>query len=868
MVVDPGNLAVAATPVSVAAWGRPFPPRLRPPKMSFGLTEGLVEGARQVVAALLMVKRAMSSHLRFGLLLLFVLFGACAKGEDPDAVDVIIPDTTKIVEPATLDALVSATPDLSELVLPAGNVTWEPDDVIVSTVHPNFPYGMLRRVTALEDTVDGNVRVVTEFASLSEAVERGSLNETIELDPSTIVDRRRKVPVIAPPAGGFFFGFDDLELSDDDGDPTTRDDRVWLDGSFSFRPSVDLIIDFDGFELQQLTFELRADQDASVRIQAGRETTIDERFLVEEIELSPIVFSIGPLPVVLVPRLQLFVGIDGRVTAELSAGVAASSSPRVGFGYQDGGWGEVVKLKPMAQFDVPSFRDGAAGEVRAWAGPRAELAAYGIAGAYGELRGFVKADLDSQRDPWWILSAGLEAHAGLFVRIFSISLAEYEFPPATFEQPLADAGEPAPLAGAQVAPWSRTFAGDRTDSPNQVLETSEGGLLVLARTNSFEGGADDAWLLKLDRLGQVSWQVAFDGLQGALNGYERPDGDYVIAAGATSGGTDTAYLLRLDPNGTARWAQQLVHADDAVAIKAVAPMGDDIFAVGAIGSGTTQDFWGARIDPSGQVLWARRIGGAEGDVPTSLLHDGNVWVVVGETRSFDVNNIGGWAVGFDASGNVPWQRVYDQPGAGNEVLTGVIPSPDGYRITGHIFGDALLLEVDDSGALERASTFESGSNFHQIYASAGTADGGAVLAGVTNIGDASDTWLLRLTPQGTVLWSTGYGGPFGEAPGGITSASDLAQAVVVTDDDGLVVVSNVQRDETSWDLWLMKVSGTGVISFDDPDYNADALSGSFVEIPVEDAATSASAEALVLTPEALELDSFVPDPVQSVQALP
>ncbi|MEM6928398.1 MAG: hypothetical protein AAF602_15800 [Myxococcota bacterium] len=780
----------------------------------------------------------------------------------------MVPDSTRVVDGATLDEVLSVSSDLSELVLPVGAADWATDDVLVSSVHPMLPYGMLRRVTGVEELGDGTVRVRTTSASLAEAIERGAVDVEFELDASMIVDRQQKVPIVAPPASGFFFGYDDLELFDADGDPDTRDDRVSLDGSFSFRPSLGLQVAFDGFALETLSFELRADQESSLRLEAGREAVFEKAFVVEEIELTPIVFSIGPVPVVLLPRILLAVGVDGRVTAELQAGVATSSRPRLGFGYQDGSWGVITELEPMAQFDAPSFRDGAAGEARLWAGPRAELAAYGVAGAFGELRAFAKADLDSRRDPWWELYAGLEARGGFFVEVFDLTIVDYEFDPVEVETLLADAGEPAPLAGGQVAPWSRTWAGERTDHPNQVFETSEGGLMMLGRSNSFTSGSDDAWLMKLDRLGQVSWQVVFDGLQGALNGYERLDGDFVIAMGMTANGTDRAYVARLDPNGETRWAERLFHDADDVAIKAVAPVGDDVFAVGAIGSGANQDFWAARLDASGDVVWARRLGGASDDAPTALLADGDVFVAVGSTRSFGGTNISGWAVGLSGDGELLWQRTYEQTTGGNEMLTGVIPAPGGYRITGHVFGEALLLEVGPTGVLDRASVFESGSSFHQVYSSVETADGGALLAGVTGIGDTSDTWLLRLTPDSTVLWSTAFGGPFGEEAGGITSASNLAEAVVETDDDGVVVASNVQRDETSWDAWLMKVSGTGVITFDDPDYDADALSGSFVEIGVDDDATNVVAEDLGLIVEDVDVEAVVPEPDEAVQALP
>jgi hypothetical protein len=169
------------------------------------------------------------------------------------------------------------------------------------------------------------------------------------------------------PEEGFFFGLNDVELFDADGDASTKLDRISMDGSFSFKPSVQFDLVIDGFSVEQLSFDIASEQQASVRVVAAREATFSENYQLDVIELPPITFSIGPLPVVLVPRLTLEVGVDGTVTAELTAGAAASTSTRVGFGYRNGSWEPVAELEPLAEFDVPGFRDGAKGQAKVWA---------------------------------------------------------------------------------------------------------------------------------------------------------------------------------------------------------------------------------------------------------------------------------------------------------------------------------------------------------------------------------------------------------------------------------------------------------------------------------------------------------------------
>jgi hypothetical protein len=198
--------------------------------------------------------------------------GAPADGGQADD-DVVIPDTTVILDEDAVGLLRQASPDLSTLTFTDtdGRLAGiDIGDVLVAPATADLPYGMLRRV--MDVARDGDTLTATTApAALSEAIERGALDETFELDPTTAIGERDLI--VDPIEGGFFFGYDDIELFDADGDPATTDDRVSLDGSFAFRPLVRFRIAFDGFELETLVFEIGADQEASVRVTAGREAT-------------------------------------------------------------------------------------------------------------------------------------------------------------------------------------------------------------------------------------------------------------------------------------------------------------------------------------------------------------------------------------------------------------------------------------------------------------------------------------------------------------------------------------------------------------------------------------------------------------------
>jgi Secretion system C-terminal sorting domain len=85
--------------------------------------------------------------------------------------------------------------------------------------------------------------------------------------------------------------------------------------------------------------------------------------------------------------------------------------------------------------------------------------------------------------------------------------------------------------------WQKTFGGNNNDSANRIENTIDGGYIFIGRTESNNGdvvgnhGTSDAWVVKLNQTGQISWQKT---LGGTFQEYGRSiqqtsDGGYIIA---------------------------------------------------------------------------------------------------------------------------------------------------------------------------------------------------------------------------------------------------------------------------------------------------------------------------------------------------
>lgn len=54
-----------------------------------------------------------------------------------------------------------------------------------------------------------------------------------------------------------------------------------------------------------------------------------------------------------------------------------------------------------------------------------------------------------------------------------------------------------------AAVWSKTYGGPDLDQAKSVLQTIDGGFAMAGYTNSFGAGSYDAWLVKVDELGNM-----------------------------------------------------------------------------------------------------------------------------------------------------------------------------------------------------------------------------------------------------------------------------------------------------------------------------------------------------------------------------
>ena len=162
------------------------------------------------------------------------------------------------------------------------------------------------------------------------------------------------------------------------------------------------------------------------------------------------------------------------------------------------------------------------------------------------------------------------------------------------------------LDGAGDRVWERRFDRGHFDAATAVAAAPDGGLLVVGVTAAERGAPDQVLILRLDAEGEVLWERVVGGprADAAWGVAATADGFAVLAATQSWGaGSDDAWLLRLDDTGTIRWERLFGGGlwDRAMAIQAL-PDGGFVLA----GTTTTrgfgyEDVWVLRVDADGRL---------------------------------------------------------------------------------------------------------------------------------------------------------------------------------------------------------------------------------------------------------------------------
>ncbi len=376
-----------------------------------------------------------------------------------------------------------------------------------------------------------------------------------------------------------------------------------------------------------------------------------------------------------------------------------------------------------------------------------------------------------------------------------------------------------PTSSHAQASWNRAFGGPANDVGNTVIQTSDGGYLVVGTTESFGAGLSDCWLVKLDSLGDSLWTRTYgaESRDHAWSVIQTNDGAYLIAGDTRAQGNDYSdmWLLKIDSQGDTLWSRTYGGSEGETA-NAVIQSNDGGFLLAGVTTSFSiywndQDAWLVKTDSLGFIEWTRNYGGPGTDAATSVIQttDGG-YTFAGHTGSFGLSEDypDHWLVKIDSQGDTLWTHTYGGDRI-DEALAAIQTSDNGYLLAGWstsftgAYYDAWVVKTDSSGNTIWTNSY-GGSRKEKIYSITESADNCYLFAGFTSSFGAGnhDFWLVKTDTQGDTLWTRTYGG----------SEYDAASCVIQTQDAGIVLVGDTysfSSSSTGSDLWLVKTDADG-----------------------------------------------------------
>lgn len=206
--------------------------------------------------------------------------------------------------------------------------------------------------------------------------------------------------------------------------------------------------------------------------------------------------------------------------------------------------------------------------------------------------------------------------------------------------------------------WRRFFGGSNTDTANDVIQTDDGGFLMIGLSDSFDidisnnKGTYDFWIVKINSTGDLVWEKSYGGEESdqAYGISETSDGNFIITGDTRSNniditsnyGSSDVWTIKINPLGDIIW-QKTFGGSSFDTSKAIVPSRDGGFYITgnsrSINNDLTSnkgnnDVWVLKISESGNLEWQKSIGGAEIDLAFGIAElNNNSIVIVGESWS-------------------------------------------------------------------------------------------------------------------------------------------------------------------------------------------------------------------------------------------
>jgi|GEM_PF-6156639 len=298
---------------------------------------------------------------------------------------------------------------------------------------------------------------------------------------------------------------------------------------------------------------------------------------------------------------------------------------------------------------------------------------------------------------------------------------------------------------AQVVTFQKVIGGSGAEYLYGAVQTSDSGFVLAGVTESYGAGSIDYYLVKLDKNGDMAWTKTYGGASGDFEPdfIQTSDSGFAFLGSSYSfGNRPKAYLVKLDKAGNVSWSKTF-SGIDAVYGSAIEQSTDGGFLIGTSNVINSQHSASIiKTDSVGNVLWAKDFTNSDWVKDIASTKDGG-FIAIGESYQTSTIFPDMYMLRFDSSLNLIKANKLSPSTAYT-----ISQTKDG----GFIITNGGLLKLDSVGNVE----WQMGYVF-QVYSTKESGKGGYLITGQTSEFGATDAILAETDSLGQILWSHTYG---------------------------------------------------------------------------------------------------------------
>ena len=335
-----------------------------------------------------------------------LLVSSCGKESSPTSPvqeplgqnEYILEDNVLEVTPENAEGISNYDPETGQITLAADSYLLEEiseGKVILSGITPETPRGLLRKV----ESVEGNL-ITTSSATLDDAMSEYNFHAEFSLTP-------QNKSLAGKDGIGFDIPIEEKVIYDGDGNFDTTDDQIRINGNLIFSGEVRKFdaessfiagdyFEFDGEILGNATLSLSTPNSFF---------NLSSSYKIGEIPCPAV--PVGP--VLIFPTIELHAGIEGDLNFS-DVGFNANFSSEVNVVYDDG-WKPPICTHHEG-LSLISENFSADADLKVFVEPRLDLMVYTLAGANLSAKEYLRANIQTNQDPWWNAYLGIEASIG------------------------------------------------------------------------------------------------------------------------------------------------------------------------------------------------------------------------------------------------------------------------------------------------------------------------------------------------------------------------------------------------------------------------------------------------------------------------